>query len=195
LQVSTPQTPDTHEAVAFAAMHACPHAPQLVSDVARFTSQPSDACPLQSPNPLSHVRTQLPLWQLAVAFEPAAHTTPHAPQLARLESDASQPFAATPSQSPNPALQLPIPHTPFWHAAVPFAVEQASPHAPQLVTLEARLVSQPFARSPSQLARPLGAGGGEESLSFVEQMTQPGRDMVLLASFQLPWRPQPPPER
>ena len=57
----------------------------------------------------------------------------------------SQPFAALPSQLPNPALHAATPHEPAEHAAVPFAAEHTVPHAPQLLTLVSRLVSQPSA--------------------------------------------------
>ena len=47
-QVPMPQTPAAHDAVAWGMLHAVPHAPQAVTVVLRFVSQPSDACELQS---------------------------------------------------------------------------------------------------------------------------------------------------
>ena len=66
----------------------------------------------------------------------------------------SQPLTATPSQLPNPGLHDGTEQTPFAQAAVPFAAPHDTPHAPQLVMLVRRLVSQPFAEMPSQLPKP-----------------------------------------
>ena len=46
-------------------------------------------------------------------------------------------------------------HVPLLHAAVPFATEQAIPHAPQLLVVRMS-VSQPLAMLPSQFAVPAG---------------------------------------
>src|SRR5438094_7416902 len=77
---------------------------------------------------------------------PLAQTTPHPPQLfALVLMLVSQPFAALPSQLPDPALHAATPHAPAEHAAVPLAAEHTVPHAPQLLTLLATLVSHPSA--------------------------------------------------
>src|SRR5438034_2803973 len=59
------------------------------------------------------------------------------------------------SQSAKPALQLPIPHWPAVHAAMPFATKQMRAQAPQLRTSLSTDDSHPFAASPSQFANPL----------------------------------------
>src|SRR4051812_16897950 len=66
----------------------------------------------------------------------------------------SHPFAALPSQLPNPALHAAIPHAPLLQAGVPLDVAHMKPQAPQLRTSELMLVSHPFAELPSQLAKP-----------------------------------------
>lgn len=85
----------------------------------------------------------------------------------------SQPFAALPSQLAKPALHEATPHAPAEQPAVPFSTAgQTLPQAPQLVTLDAVLVSQPSApplqslkgalqripqTPPPQTAAPFGA--------------------------------------
>lgn len=87
---------------------------------------------------------------------------PHAPQLDMLVCTfVSQPFAALPSQSANPAKQVGE-HTPPAQATVPFAFVQLFPQPPQLDTPVFRLASQPFAAMPSQFANPLLQVGAHE---------------------------------
>jgi hypothetical protein len=66
---------------------------------------------------------------------------------------ASHPFAALPSQLPNPGLHTGT-QLPAEQVVVPFALVHAPPHEPQLAWLVWVLVSQPFVRSPSQLPNP-----------------------------------------
>ena len=68
---------------------------------------------------------------------------------------ASQPLVATPSQLPNPVLQVPSTHEPLEHAAPALAKEHALPQLPQLVTVVLVFVSQPFDAMPSQLPKPV----------------------------------------
>jgi hypothetical protein len=67
------------------------------------------------------------------------HVVPHVAVEFRFVSQPS----LMPPQSPHPLLQL-IPHTPFVHDAVPFAVEHATlfAHVAPQVTVELRFVSQ-----------------------------------------------------
>jgi hypothetical protein len=85
-----------------------------------------------------------------------AHGTPHWPQLLLVLSWVSQPSFALPSfalQSSQPALQATISHVPDEHKAVPWALVQAVPQAPQLVS-EFKGVSQPLFLLPSQSPQP-----------------------------------------
>jgi hypothetical protein len=66
----------------------------------------------------------------------------------------SQPFERSPSQFPQPELQV-IPHAPPVHVAVPFVELQTVPQAPQCVGDVLRLVSQPLFGLPSQSAKPV----------------------------------------
>jgi hypothetical protein len=96
-------------------------------------------------------RPQLPPAQAAVPFVGAAQAFPHAPQWATfVRTSASHPFAAFPSQFPNPVAQVAIPQTPAAQTPVEFAGAQAAPHAPQWAALVRRSVSQPVAAPPSQ---------------------------------------------
>jgi hypothetical protein len=88
-----------------------------------------------------------------VAFA-GAHAFPQAPQFVVVRRLASQPFAALPSQLPQPPPQPENVHVPVAQLA-PTAFDglQAAPHAPQLAVVR-RLVSQPFGALPSQLPKP-----------------------------------------
>jgi hypothetical protein len=89
-----------------------------------------------------------------IAFGPAVHALPHAPQFVRVLSGVSQPSAAVMLQSPNPALHIAIVHTPPVHEDVPFMTVQARRHAPQCEVLVCVSVSQPFIGLPSQSLHP-----------------------------------------
>jgi hypothetical protein len=99
---TNPHSPAEHIAVAFAGVgQAFPQAPQLASEVAVFTSHPSDAIPLQFAKPV----LQLPMAQLpaehtgvALAIE---QTLVQVPQwLTDDRRSVSQPSPTMPSQSP-----------------------------------------------------------------------------------------------
>jgi hypothetical protein len=148
------QPPATHVAVPLLLLQALPHAPQLDALVRVLTSHPFDAAPSQLPNPAAHApRVQVPLLHDSLAFA-RSHTLPQVPQSVSVARLASQPFAATPSQLPNPALQACSWQEPLKHDAEALAKLQADPHAPQLPTEEFRFVSQPFAALPSQSPKP-----------------------------------------
>jgi hypothetical protein len=83
---------------------------------------------------------------------------PHAPQLLRVFSCASQPFASLPSQLPHPASHVRIAHVPLEHVAVALAREHVVPQPPQLLSVLS-CSSHPFALMPSQLPNPLAHTG------------------------------------
>lgn len=97
--------------------------------------------------------SQTPLAQVSPELT-NEQTVPHAPQLASVVSEVSQPLASTPSQLAKPGLQKSIRHEPFEHSAVAFARAHATPHPPQLVSV-VNEVSQPLVSMPSQFANPL----------------------------------------
>jgi hypothetical protein len=98
------------------------------------------------------VYAQLPAAQVEAALA-AAQAPPQRPQWAALvRVSTSQPLVGTPSQSAKPALQAPTRQAPAAQAAVALGSAQVRPHAPQLATVVARLVSQPLATAPSQLS-------------------------------------------
>jgi hypothetical protein len=109
--------------------------PQLVLALCAIPSHPLLGSPSQSKNPgLQATNWHAPFTQLITAFG-AKQMLPHAPQLlTSFCRSVSHPFAATPSQSPNPALHVATVQTPCTHAAVPLATLQMLPHAPQLLT-------------------------------------------------------------
>jgi len=98
------QAPAAHVAVPLLLLQPLPQAPQLEALVCVLTSQPFDPAPSQFPNPAAHAPSvQVPLPHDSLAFA-RSHTLPHVPQSVSVARLASHPFAATPSQLPNPAL-------------------------------------------------------------------------------------------
>lgn len=83
---------------------------------------------------------------------PAAHETPHDPQLPlSVASVDSHPFAGSLSQFANPDWHAPRPHAPAEQAAAAWArAAHACRQAPQFAVETRREVSQPLAASPSQ---------------------------------------------
>lgn len=79
--------------------------------------------------------------------------TPQPPQSESVFSGRSQPFAAAPSQSSQPASQVATSHVPDAQLGRPWAVVHERPHAPQFVS-ELSSVSQPLLRLPSQSPQP-----------------------------------------
>lgn len=129
-----------------------PQAPQLPV-VFNDASHPFVTSVSQLPKLPLQVIEQAPSAQLGVPFA-LEQDVPHAPQLETLVCVlTSQPFAATPSQLPNPALHVPRVHDPDAHDSDAFARSQIAPQAPQFVRV-VRLVSQPLAALPSQFPNP-----------------------------------------
>jgi hypothetical protein len=126
--------------------HARPHAPQLVTLVARFTSQPLAGLRSQSAKPEAQTKAQAPAAQTAVAFAPAEQETAHEPQCV-----GSLPvFTQAPPQRESGAAQVvaqaPAEHT--WPAG------HARPHAPQWALSLWPRTSQPLAALRSQSRKP-----------------------------------------
>jgi hypothetical protein len=99
----------------------------------RSASQPSAIAPLQSSKPASHgPRPQTPAVHCALERAGVGHAFGHVPQcMTSLDVSASQPFAASASQSAKGAEQLATVHAPAAQPATPFATVQGEPHAPQ----------------------------------------------------------------
>jgi hypothetical protein len=105
--------------------HMFPHAPQLLLSVCSLTQAPPQiVCPAAA-------QTHAPATQL----EPVGHARPQAPQLLALVIRlTSQPFVATPSQSPNPLLHDEIAQLLALHCQLALPPVHTLPHEPQLLT-------------------------------------------------------------
>jgi hypothetical protein len=137
--------------------HGLPQLPQFATLTLRSTSQPFDATPSQLPRPVLQVpSTHAPPVHDAPA-NGKLQAFPQLPQFATDEESAvSQPFVASPSQLPKPALHEPTTHAPPLHEPAAFGYEHPLPHAPQFVASVFRFASHPFADEPSQLPKPDG---------------------------------------
>ncbi len=80
LHVEVHRPPVHSRDITFAVEHARPQAPQFATSVAKVTSQPFARFPSQLPNPVLHVRPQLPPVQVALAFGYGPQTVVHEPQ-------------------------------------------------------------------------------------------------------------------
>ena len=146
------QTPATQLVVPFPLLHVTPHAPQLLTFVAMFVSQPLFLFPSQFAQPAAHTGSHVPPTQLVVpcAFE---HPIPHDPQsltlVFRFASHLLLPF---PSQFPKLPEHVGT-HAPATHTVLPFAFVHAAPQLPQFVVVP-RDASHPFAMFPSQSSNP-----------------------------------------
>ena len=148
------QTLAVQTVVPCALLHAWPHAPQLVTLVARFASHPFTGLPSQLPNPPLQVGTQVPAVHVVVPLT-LWHAVPQAPQLETFVFRfASHPFPpAFPSQLPKPAEHA-IAQAPSEQLALPFAPLHTVPQPPQFVALVSVAVSHPFGLFESQLPQP-----------------------------------------
>jgi hypothetical protein len=132
--------------------HAALHAPQLPLSACVFTSHPFAGLPSQSAKPAAHAPiTQPPVAQVAAAFA-KLHLSPQPPQLPTsvLLVAVSQPFVATPSQSPNPAAHAPTTQLLAEHAST--AVFGRAHEVAQLPQWLTSVVSS--AQLPEQLVSP-----------------------------------------
>jgi hypothetical protein len=146
---ASPHAPDMHVAEALAgAGHTLPQRPQLLTSDASKTQRPAHIV-------VGDMHTVVHVGVAPEHTWPVAHARPHAPQWAVLvRVSVSQPLAALPSQSANPARHDAIVHVPPAHAAVALGRLHARPHIPQLVAVVRVSTSQPFAGFPSQSAKP-----------------------------------------
>jgi hypothetical protein len=174
-----PQTPAAHVGLAcVGAGHAWPQAPQFARSFDTSDSQPSATSWLQSARPGSHEPTTQPFEHAGTPPE-AEQTFPHTLQFFVSEPrSASQPFAASSSQSANPALQWLVVHAPAAHVGSALASAQAWPHEPQLAADVSRSTHAP---SQQDDALPPAA---LQSASFA----QPGAHA---AAAPLPWQTSP----
>ena len=142
------------------------HMPQLFTLFVVLISQPLATFMSQLAKPTLHAIEHMPLMHDGVplfVLQPA----PQLPQLVALVFRfVSHPFAAIPSQSPNPALHMAIVQPPFEHAGVALANMQTVPQAPQLFTFVLMFVSQ-----PSVATRLQSANGGAQASTLQLPMT------------------------
>ena len=154
LHEAMPHVPLEQLAVPFAGVEqTVPHAPQLLTLVFMFVSQPLAAFASQLPYPeLQEPNPHVPLEQTAEPLLGVEQVVPHAPQCVVLVFKlTSHPLEGSPSQSAQPELQVPMPQTPPEHPAVALGgAEQVIPQAPQWATVVLRFVSQPLAVLASQ---------------------------------------------
>src|SRR5262249_41370711 len=98
------------------------------------SSQPLEAIPSQSANPLKHAAIwQVPLGQVAEAFA-RLQAALQDPQSDTVRRERSHPSLVTPLQFPQPALQLLIAQAPLVQRLDAFASAHEFPHWPQLFT-------------------------------------------------------------
>jgi hypothetical protein len=158
-----PQAPPLQVVVAFARVgQTLPQAPQLLTSVLVFVSQPFVAFPSQSAKGAMQTKPQVPPLQVVVAFARVGQTVPQAPQLVTsVFVFVSQPLAARLSQLPKPELHVSITQRPLAQcaAATLGSAVQSVAQVPQCSALVCRFVSQPSSpdvsvTGPSQLAKP-----------------------------------------
>jgi hypothetical protein len=132
LQLATAQAPEVHAGTAFVRLHTVPQAPQLLTLLVVFTSQPSAGLLLQSRKPVLQVNEHAPPLHVGAALA-KEHALPQAPQLPVLVLVfTSQPSLGLLLQSRKPALHTKE-HPPAAHTAEAFAgALQTVPQAPQL---------------------------------------------------------------
>ena len=151
-QLETVHTPVVQSPRPLVGAQATPQPPQLVLVVVGV-SQPLAALPSQSDQPvLQLAMPQVPPSQSPTAFA-GAHATPHAPQLASVSSEVSQPLESNPSQSSKLASHVSTRQLPAAQTSELFARLHVAPQVPQSVNVSSG-VSQPLASSPSQSPQP-----------------------------------------
>jgi hypothetical protein len=145
LHAPMPQTPAEHTDEALALEQALPQRPQLPVLERVSTSQPFAALPSQSAKPALQVNPHAPAEQNNEAFARAGQTRPQPPQFWRLVLVfTSQPLLMAPSQSPVPATQAPMAHTPATQMRDPaVGVGHTLPQVAQLLTSLCVTISQP----------------------------------------------------
>ena len=130
-------------------MHAFPHEPQFVSDVAK-----SKQVPLQSVSPGAQVVAHAPFEQTC----PTPHSFPHFPQFDRAESvSVSHPGPLV--QSLRPASQLATAQVPAEHCALPYGITHAAQSAPHPYAGSFFDTQAPPQSFRSAAHRPVASGG------------------------------------
>jgi hypothetical protein len=155
LHAPSAHAPAEHTALALErAGHGCPHPPQCAADVCVFTSHPSPATALQSPNPGLHRGRHAPALHSATPFAATPQRLPHTPQCSRsvigLTHERS-PIAPVGHRA-SPMLGHGAAHVPPAHTS---PAMHALPHVPQLLAAVRRSVSQPLAALLSQSPKPV----------------------------------------
>jgi hypothetical protein len=155
LHVAIAQLLDVHDDVAFARLHARPHAPQLEGSlVVSMHPLVQQVRPVeQAGPPLQPITTQRPAEHVA----PVGQTTPHIPHEVLDPRLDSHPFANEPSQSPKPGAQT-RPHIDPVHVAREFAPDgHVMPQPPQFVgSLEVLTHTSPQHEAPGEQPPPHG---------------------------------------
>jgi hypothetical protein len=126
-----PHTPAVHVAVPFITGGHAVQVPQCERSFVRLASQPLDAMPSQSPNPVLQVNPHAPAVHVAVELGGVGHAMPHAPHEVTVLSEVSHPFEAMPSQLPKPAVHGPSEHAPPAQMPAAFMKVHAWPQLPQ----------------------------------------------------------------
>jgi hypothetical protein len=158
--IDTPHVLFTQAGVPPCGGQTVPHMAQLLTFDVVLISQPLATLVSQLAKPTLHEIVHIPLMHPGVPLF-VLHPAPQDPQCCVLVFRfVSHPLAATPSQSPNPALHIAIVQPPFEHAAVAFASMQIVPHAPQLFAFVLTFVSQPSPAMRLQSAK----GGAHASI-------------------------------
>lgn len=141
---AAPHTPAAHVGAAWTARQGRSQAPQSLSVLVVSTQRVPHITA-----GATQAATQPVALQSGVA---PLHVVAQAPQLVALESDASQPFAGSVSQSSQPAWQLAISHPLAPHRATACARLQLAPQVPQSRVVSSE-VSQPSASLPLQSSK------------------------------------------
>ena len=120
-------------------------------------SHPLPGTPSQSANPAAQTIPHTPAVHVAVVFAALTpgHAPPHAAQLCgSVIKLTSQPFVATPSQLPNPALHVVREQAPPVHALDACGTTHECPQVPQFIRSDAVIDSHPFNDEESQSVNP-----------------------------------------
>jgi hypothetical protein len=151
--IDTPHMLFTHAGVPPWGGHTLLHVEQLLTLFVVLISQPFVTLLSQLAYPILQVIEHMPPEHDGMplfVLQPA----PQAPQCRALVFRfVSHPFAAIPSQSPKPVLQLAMVQLPFEQPAVAFASMQTVPHMLQLFTFVLTFVSQPSDATRLQSAK------------------------------------------
>lgn len=152
-QLLMPHTPAVQDAVPLFVLQAFVQVPQRVGSVLWFVSQPFAALPSQLPKPLLQLMPHTPAVQEAVPFVELQVLLQLPQRVTSVFRLVSQPLAVLRSQFEYPKLQV-MEQVLLLHVAVPLAEPHTLLQAPQCCALPVVIVSQPFAKFPSQFPKP-----------------------------------------